>query len=102
VAMHEWKPDPDGPRATGRLVDATEGFASAVHDDIVDALKDWSGIVDPTLWQLVMQAVNEIELMRNAGDALAKSYRGLCIAHGYLMYEQIDSTLRAWQEARRG
>lgn len=33
-------------------------------DDIVTRLYDWGGVVDPTLWDMVVEAVDEIERLR--------------------------------------
>lgn len=33
-------------------------------DDIVQELHDWGGVVDPTLWGLVIESVAEIERLR--------------------------------------
>jgi hypothetical protein len=83
----------------------TSEAAPVVADDIVERLKDracpagepWTGD-DPSTdhghtdcW-LYWRAINEIERLRTAGDALAAGIRT----------GRWDNTLDAWEEARRG
>ncbi len=40
-------------------------------DDIVTRLYDWGGVVDPTLWDMVVEAVDEIERLRRMAQTMA-------------------------------
>ena len=61
-----------------------------MSDDIVKRLHNWSGFVDPMLWDMMVESVAEIERLRKAGDALANGIRT----------GQWDDALDAWTELR--
>jgi hypothetical protein len=80
--MHEWKPDP-----VGRTIET-------VDDDIV------------TLDQAIVmeRMLMEINRLRSAGDALAAAVDKLdgFITGDKAVASEVEQTLLAWQEARRG
>lgn len=67
-------------------------------DDIVTRLRDQAQA--PALAWLA-EAADEIERLRAAGDAIARSYETALAALG-IDWDGRQKSLRAWQEARRG
>ena len=102
MAVHEWKPDPDGVRVTGRLVDTSEGFAP-VADDIVTRLL---ALNHPD----AADAADEIERLRDASEWLKQA---LLVTSNWWgqhhtteadakYHNMVDAAIDRYKEARRG
>jgi len=70
-----------------------------VADDIVKRLRhaEDNGICE---WQVLIDAADEIERLRAAGDALAEALHAWI--NGMDAFANDRSRIQAWQEARRG